>query len=91
MNKWRLIAIIGYIFPFALSVFISLFTKLGNDIENCVFVFFVGILIQGIVGIYSLIRLRNKKDMKKERKLFMISLFPFIFVFLLFLLSGGYA
>lgn len=76
MNRWRLTAIIGYIFPLALAVFIGLFTKWGNDIENCIFVFFIGIFLQCIIGICSLITLRNKEDMKKERMLFWISLFP---------------
>lgn len=50
MSKWRMLAIFAYFVPLMLFVLTKLFTRWGHDIENCIFAFFVGILIQCVVS-----------------------------------------
>lgn len=85
--KYRFAAMTGYVIPFASAAFVALFTKGGGDEENCVFAFFVGIVIQFIIGICGLIRLRGQEGRKKERPLFWGNLFPMVLLLLLFLAS----
>lgn len=94
MKKWRLLAITEYFIPWVLVMVTGLFTKWGHDIENCIFAFFIGLLIQCIIGVCGVIGIRKEVDMDKERKLFLVSIFPLFFIILLFLLRetyGGYS
>lgn len=90
MKKWRILAIFAYFVPLILFVLTKFFTRWGHDIENCIFAFFVGLLMQCLIGIFGLIRLRKEVAMNKERILFLISIVPLFFVIVLFFVSRGY-
>lgn len=90
MNRWRFAAVMGYLIPFALAVFVRVFTKWGSDVEHCIFAFFVGVAIECIIGICGFIRLINQEQKKKEQILFWGNIIPMILLFFLFLLSKGY-
>ncbi len=91
MKKWRLLAITEYFIPLILAVLTKLFTKWGQDIENCIFAFFVGLVLQCIIGVCGLIGIRKEATMKKERVLFFISIIPLFFVIILFLINRTYS
>lgn len=90
MSKWRMLAIFSYFVPLMLLVLTKLFTRWGHDIENCIFAFFVGILIQFIIGILGLIGIRKEATMNKERMLFLISIVPLFFITAMFLITRSY-
>ncbi len=90
MRKWRMLAIFAYFVPLMLFVLIKLFTRWGHDIENCIFAFFVGILIQFLIGILGLIGIRKEATMNKERILFLISIVPLFFIIAMFLIARCY-
>lgn len=90
MKKWKMLAIAAYFVPLILFVITKLFTKWGHDIENCIFAFFVGLLIQCLIGILGLIGIRKEVTMYKERILFLISVFPLFFIIVMFIVSRSY-
>lgn len=90
MSKWRLLAIFAYFVPIMLFVSTKLFTRWEYDIENCIFAFFVGILIQFLIGIFGLIGIRKEENMNKERMLFRISIVPLFLVTAMFLIYSCY-
>lgn len=90
MKKWKMLAIAAYFVPLILFVITKLFTKWGHDIENCIFAFFVGLLIQSLIGILGLIGIRKEVTMYKERILFLISVFPLFFIIVMFIVSRSY-
>lgn len=90
MSKWRMLAIFAYFVPLMLFALTKLFTRWGHDIENCIFAFFVGILIQFLIGIFGLIGIRKEATMNKERILFLISIVPLFFIFTMFLIARCY-
>ena len=90
MRKWRMLAIFAYFVPLMLLVLTKLFTRWGHDIENCIFAFFVGILIQFLIGILGLIGIRKEATMNKERILFLISIVPLFFIIAMFLIARCY-
>lgn len=59
MKKWKILAIFEYFVPLIFFVLTKLFTRWGHDIENCIFAFFVGLLIQCLIGICGLIGIRK--------------------------------
>lgn len=87
MKKWRILAIFEFFVPLIFVASTRLFTKWGHDIENCIFAFFVGVLIQCIMGVWGLIGIR--KD--KERILFIISIVPLFLLVLLYIMSMQYS
>lgn len=90
MKKWRMLAIFAYFIPLILFVLTKLFTRREHDIENCIFAFFVGLLLQCLIGVFGLIRIRKEVAMNKERILFLISIVPLFFVIVMFLISRSY-
>lgn len=90
MKKWRMLAIFAYFIPLILFVLTKLFARREHDIENCIFAFFVGLLLQCLIGVFGLIRIRKEVAMNKERILFLISIVPLFFVIVMFLISRSY-
>ena len=90
MSKWKMLAIFAYFVTLMLFVLTKLFTRWGHDIENCIFAFFVGILIQFLIGILGLIGIRKEATMNKERILFLISIVPLFFIIAMFLIARCY-
>ena len=90
MKKWKILSILSYFVPIILYLLIRLFTKWGHDVENCIFAFFVGVLMQFLIGVLGLIAIRKYSMMIRERILFLISLFPLVFVILLFIINRTY-
>lgn len=90
MKKWKMLAIFEYFVPLILFAMTKYFTRWGRDIENCAFAFFVGLIIQCIIGVLGLIRIRKKTSMNKERTLFLISVIPLFLMIILFLVSKSY-
>ncbi len=90
MSKWRFLAIFAYFVPMMLFVSTKLFTRWGYDIENCIFAFFVGILMQFLIGIFGLIGIRKEETMNKERMLFLINVVPLFLIIAMFLIYSCY-
>ncbi len=90
MKKWKMLAVFAYFVPLILFVLTKLFTRWGNDIENCIFAFFVGLLIQCLIGVFGLVGIRKEVTMHKERVLFLISVFPLLFIIVMFFVSRSY-
>lgn len=89
-NKRNIImVVIGCLIPWILAIFTKYLTKWGSDIENVIFVFFIGILLQCVIGIGGLIRTRSDKS--QGRNLFWINICPVVLLILLWVISGGYA
>lgn len=86
MKKWRLFAILGYFSPIILVIFIKFFTKWGQDVENCIFTFFVGIVLEGIFGVLGLIH-NCRKGSFTEVIFLLFNLLPLILVVMLFVFS----
>lgn len=86
MKKWRLFAILGYFFPIILVFLMKYFTKWGQDVENCIFSFFIGIVLEGIFGIFGLINIRGKGAFA-ETIFLIFNLFPLSLVVMLFMMS----
>lgn len=63
------------------------------SIKWCIshFAFFVGLVLQCIIGVCGLIGIRIEATMKKERVLFFISIIPLFFVIILFLINRTYS
>lgn len=91
MKKWRILAIFEFFVPLIFVASTRLFTKWGHDIENCIFAFFVGVLIQCIMGVWGLIGIRKEESMVKERILFIISIVPLFLLVLLYIISMQYS
>ena len=91
MKKWKVLAISSYFVPLIFFMSTKLFTRWGHDIENCIFAFFVGLLIQCLIGIFGLIGIRKEVAINKERILFLISIVPLFLVIVLFLVSKSYS
>lgn len=89
MKKFGLFAIIGYFIPFVFAVLIKYFTKWGQDVENCIFAFFIGTVVQSIIGVLGLIG-SCKKGIRKERKLFLLNVVPFMALGILFIINICY-
>lgn len=89
MKKFGLFAIVGYLVPFVFAVVTKYFTKWGQDVENCIFAFLVGIAVQSIIGVFGLIAI-PQKTMRKERRLFLLNIFPLVLLGILFILSKSY-
>lgn len=90
MKKWRLFAIIGYCIPLVLFMLIKFFSKWGADIENCIFAFLVGVVVECIIGIFGLIGICNISRCK-ERIMFLFNIAPLILLIVLFIISRCYA
>lgn len=90
MKKWKMLAIFAYFIPLILFVLTKYFTRWGHDIENCIFAFFVGLLIQCLIGILGLIGIRKEVTMHKERMLFQVSVVPLFFIIVMFFVSRSY-
>lgn len=85
-----MLAIFAYFIPLILFVLTKYFTRWGHDIENCIFAFFVGLLIQCLIGILGLIGIRKEVTMHKERMLFQVSVVPLFFIIVMFFVSRSY-
>lgn len=90
MKKWKLLAITEYFIPIIFVILVSLVVKWNNDIENYIFAFILGTAIQFIIGICGFIRI-GKRNRGKVRLLFLISIFPFLFIILLYIISRSYS
>ncbi|GEM_PF-4566697 len=90
MKKWKMLAIFEYFVPLIFFVLTKLFTRWGHDIENCIFAFFVGLLIQCLIGICGLIGIRKEVTMYRERILFSVSVVPLFFIIVMFFVSRCY-
>ena len=90
MKKWKMLAIFEYFVPLIFFVLTKLFTRWGHDIENCIFAFFVGLLIQCLIGICWLIGIRKEVTMYRERILFSVSVVPLFFIIVMFFVSRCY-
>jgi hypothetical protein len=90
MKKWKMLAIFAYFVPWILFASTKLFTRWGHDIESCIFAFFVGALIQCLIGVLGLIGIRKEVTMDKERILFVISVVPLFFIIVMFFVSRSY-
>jgi hypothetical protein len=90
MKKWKMLAVFAYFVPLILFVLTKLSTRWGNDIENCIFALFVGLLVQCLIGVLGLIGIRKKVNMHIERVLFLISVFPLLFIIALFFVNRSY-
>lgn len=90
MKKWKILAVFAYFVPLILFVSTKLFTRWGHDIENCIFAFFVGLLIQCFIGVLGLIGIRKEVTMYKERILFLICIVPLFFIIVMFFVSRSY-
>ena len=90
MKKWKMLAIFEYFVPLIFFVLTKLFTRWGHDIENCIFAFFVGLLIQCLIGICGLIGIRKEVTMYRERILFSVIVVPLFFIIVMFFVSRCY-